>query len=175
MVDIFPDGFNWQWVSTGCRIDNYDQVLWRHMASLSHSVLIPRRIMDDATCAWSFLSDPCYWQSPRFNKKNDLFHNRNQHKLRRAVVLCVLSVSDHFSNRNRSELIWDFPLNMNYNRNTIHGWRSVDRIIAKSFGPFNTAVRKVSLWLHRGRDKWTPFRRRHFQMYFLEWKCLNSD
>ena len=28
---------------------------------------------------------------------------------------------------------------------------------------------------HWGRDKWTPFRRRHFQMHFLEWKCLNSD
>ena len=26
-----------------------------------------------------------------------------------------------------------------------------------------------------GRGKWTPFRRRHFQMHFLEWKCLNSD
>ena len=28
---------------------------------------------------------------------------------------------------------------------------------------------------HWGRDKWTPFRRRHFQMHFLQWKCLNSD
>ena len=28
---------------------------------------------------------------------------------------------------------------------------------------------------HWGRDKWTPFRRRHFQMHFLEWNCLNSD
>ena len=28
---------------------------------------------------------------------------------------------------------------------------------------------------HWGRDKWTPFRRRHFQMHFLEWKCLISD
>ena len=27
---------------------------------------------------------------------------------------------------------------------------------------------------HWGRDKWTPFGRRHFQMHFLEWKCLNS-
>ena len=28
---------------------------------------------------------------------------------------------------------------------------------------------------HCGRDKLTPVRRRHFQMHFLEWKCLNSD
>ena len=33
-------------------------------------------------------------------------------------------------------------------------------------------VDSLTYW---GRDKWTPFRRRHFQMYFLEWKCLNSD
>ena len=35
---------------------------------------------------------------------------------------------------------------------------------------------KTSLSLtHWGWDKWTPFHRRHFQMHFLEWKCLNSD
>ena len=28
---------------------------------------------------------------------------------------------------------------------------------------------------HWGRDKWMPFRRWHFQLHFLEWKCLNSD
>ena len=31
------------------------------------------------------------------------------------------------------------------------------------------------LLTHWGRDKWTPFRRRHFQMHFLEWKCINFD
>ena len=31
------------------------------------------------------------------------------------------------------------------------------------------------LLTHWGRDKWTPFRRRHFQMHFLQWKCLNFD
>ena len=28
---------------------------------------------------------------------------------------------------------------------------------------------------HWGWDKWLPFRRRYFQMYFLEWKCMNFD
>ena len=28
---------------------------------------------------------------------------------------------------------------------------------------------------HWGREKWPTFPRRHFQMYFLHWKCLNSD
>ena len=27
---------------------------------------------------------------------------------------------------------------------------------------------------HWGRDKWPPFSR-HFQMHFLEWKCVNCD
>ena len=31
------------------------------------------------------------------------------------------------------------------------------------------------LLTHWGRDKWTPCRRRHFQMHFLELICLNSD
>ena len=28
---------------------------------------------------------------------------------------------------------------------------------------------------HWGRDKWPPLFRRHFQMHFLEWKCVNLD
>ena len=28
---------------------------------------------------------------------------------------------------------------------------------------------------HWGRDNWLPFSRRHFQMHFLEWKCINFD
>ena len=28
---------------------------------------------------------------------------------------------------------------------------------------------------HWGRDKWPPFSRRHFQMHFLEWKCIDCD
>ena len=28
---------------------------------------------------------------------------------------------------------------------------------------------------HWGQDKWPPFFRRHFQMHFLEWKCINFD
>ena len=28
---------------------------------------------------------------------------------------------------------------------------------------------------HWGRDKWPPFSRRHFQMHFLEWKCVDFD
>ena len=27
---------------------------------------------------------------------------------------------------------------------------------------------KLTQW---GQDKWTPFRRRHFQTHFREWKC----
>ena len=31
------------------------------------------------------------------------------------------------------------------------------------------------LLIHWGRDKWPPFSRRHFQMHFVEWKCINFD
>ena len=30
-------------------------------------------------------------------------------------------------------------------------------------------------WLIKANTKWPPFFRRHFQMLFLEWKCLNFD
>ena len=35
----------------------------------------------------------------------------------------------------------------------------------------------VSNWsiTHWGQDKRPPFSRRHFQMHFLEWKCINFD
>ena len=35
----------------------------------------------------------------------------------------------------------------------------------------------IAFWnlTHWGRDKWPPFSRRHFQMHFLEWKCINFD
>ena len=32
------------------------------------------------------------------------------------------------------------------------------------------SIRLISPW-----TKWPPFRRRHFQMHFLEWKCIDSD
>ena len=28
---------------------------------------------------------------------------------------------------------------------------------------------------HWGRDKWPPFYRRHFQMHFLQWKCIDFE
>ena len=35
------------------------------------------------------------------------------------------------------------------------------------------------MWLSlkhiEAETKWTPFRRRHFQMHFLEWKCMNFE
>ena len=35
--------------------------------------------------------------------------------------------------------------------------------------------RQMLVLTHWGRDNWTPFRRRHFQMHFLEWKYINFD
>ena len=33
----------------------------------------------------------------------------------------------------------------------------------------------IRVKLHWGRDKWPPISWRHFQMHFLEWKCMNFD
>ena len=30
-------------------------------------------------------------------------------------------------------------------------------------------------WHIEAETKWTQFRRRHFQVHFIKWKCLNSD
>ena len=38
-----------------------------------------------------------------------------------------------------------------------------------------TRKRYSNCLTHSGRDKWTSFCRRHFQLHFPEWKCLNSD
>ena len=47
-------------------------------------------------------------------------------------------------------------------------------VIRKAFSCHHIIICRRRL-THWGRDKWTPFRRRHFQMHFLEWKYLNSD
>ena len=39
-----------------------------------------------------------------------------------------------------------------------------------------TSYNQIISWLsHWGREQWTPFSRRHFQMHFLQWKCMNFD
>ena len=40
-----------------------------------------------------------------------------------------------------------------------------------------TNISFIPAWLltHWGRDNLTPFRRRHFQVHFIEWKCMNYD
>ena len=34
---------------------------------------------------------------------------------------------------------------------------------------------RLSILTHWGRDKWSPFSRRYFQMRFREWKCMNFE
>ena len=34
---------------------------------------------------------------------------------------------------------------------------------------------EIFYWHIEAETKWTPIRRRHFQMHFLEWKCANSN
>ena len=40
---------------------------------------------------------------------------------------------------------------------------------------FETLSRPLRRHCNGGRDKWPTFTRRHFQIHFLEWKCVNFD
>ena len=40
---------------------------------------------------------------------------------------------------------------------------------------YNDARKKDAFLTHWGRDKWLPISRRHFQMHFLQWKCMNYN
>ena len=34
-------------------------------------------------------------------------------------------------------------------------------------------IPSIWIWVIKAKAKWPPFCRRHFQMHFLEWKCIN--
>ena len=44
-----------------------------------------------------------------------------------------------------------------------------------SLGFINSFLASLTHWLIEAETKWRPFRRRHFQMHFLQLKCLNLD
>ena len=50
----------------------------------------------------------------------------------------------------------------------------VNPSLAKLTLKFNGSLSKLEL-THWGREKWPTFPRRHFEMHFLEWKCMNLD
>ena len=56
-------------------------------------------------------------------------------------------------------------------------WRKEPRHLVATVLKFsrNTPSSVTEVLSHWGRDKWPPFPRRHFQMDFLEWKCMNFD
>ena len=51
----------------------------------------------------------------------------------------------------------------------------VDKFKSKFKFKSHMKIWSWTILTHWGRHKWTSFRRRHFQMDFLEWNCLNSD
>ena len=51
------------------------------------------------------------------------------------------------------------------------GWHRAKAV--PSLGPLLATVFPSHLHIE-SETKWTPFRRRHFQMHFLEWKCIIS-
>ena len=47
------------------------------------------------------------------------------------------------------------------------------KVCSSSNVSFSTTLTDWKMWTHW--DKWPPFSRRHFQMHFLEWKCVHFD
>ena len=72
-----------------------------------------------------------------------------------AVVPCAKFCSDHFIS------IW-----MGAKWNFHHIWIVMEKLLVK-WSPV--------LWLIFPWRKWPPFRRRHFQIHFLEWKVWYFD
>ena len=52
-------------------------------------------------------------------------------------------------------------------------WRHCDEVCVHQWMRRYFGASEGPLLLQR--SKWKPFRRWHFQMHFLQWKCLNSD
>ena len=48
------------------------------------------------------------------------------------------------------------------------GLRGKSRLSFSSTPPYTGVIKHIE-----AETKWTPFRRRHFQVHFLEWKCMN--
>ena len=58
----------------------------------------------------------------------------------------------------------------------LHVISFVPVIISVILQPDNIRFSEYQLLKHiEAETKWTPFRRRHFQMHFLEWKYVNFD
>ena len=56
-------------------------------------------------------------------------------------------------------------------------WLIISKVLCLSFirGHYHEKIWRHQSLTHWGRDKWPTFSRRHFQMHFLEWKCINFD
>ena len=52
------------------------------------------------------------------------------------------------------------------------------KLLSQQFGHWEQIIVKIdqkNIYHIGAETKWTPFRRRHFQVHFQEWKCLISD
>ena len=57
---------------------------------------------------------------------------------------------------------------------TLTTWHGYVTLHMKHFAMLQVTPHVLTHWIE-AKTKWTPFRRRHFQVHFREWKCLNSD
>ena len=98
-------------------------------------------------CHWAVCPLVAIWgPGPRFNIKMSSYQYRKSHCGDKTVVRSSYLHNGISYTGNMSSLYWIGTLY------AIPGW---------------------GMLMHWGRDKWMLFCRRHFQMHFLEWKCMN--
>ena len=70
---------------------------------------------------------------------------------------------------------WAFARLQNRSGHCIGAWTSNKMVINQMhFGEIKCMYWRSKCYQHiESETKWTPFSRRHFQMDFLEWKCMN--
>ena len=149
--------------------------VWYHFVKIIIHVIIPIIVSKSRRCFTSFLRCFIFLSMVMFWRDGDaisLFIHFNERCRYNAV---------HCDTTFHAALCW---LNQNLmqslnSQNTLPYFTDeLWGVYCKDFGeklPCCNGTTMYFLLTYLGRDKWPPFSRRHFQMHFLEWKCVNFD
>ena len=119
-----------------------------------------------------------------FNRNSNIFIVENAFENVVCEMLFISSQPQCVNPKplNGNDSIWYYMMLMKNDQNDtanileipVRGKWSAVIFAMSQLKPISTNVIRYIL-THWGRDKWPPFSRQHFQMHFLEWKCVNFD
>ena len=125
------------------------------------------------------------WLKKKKDKKNDCFWMENIFCLESHIHLCSRHTSANPACVIKTCLTWHAfsgarywgfispKLHVSTYRNQQHCWWFHDKVW---YIWIYFCHKHVDRNYHiEAETKWTPFSRRHFQMHFLVWKCMNLD